>query len=131
MIEQTALVINKWNYQPPANALEADAALSNFLTLDVQRKRTATKKGIACRFTCEFVFEKQTILEYVAGDTYVIDLPDVIHINDLHTMAKNSYSKFKDAFDLRKLGTVLQDKTLLPFIETMYDFKPVLALLNS
>lgn len=130
MIEQTDLVINKWNYQPPANSIEAGSALSSFLTLDVQRKRTATKKGIACRFTCEFVFEKQTILEYVAGDTYVIDLPDVIGISDLHTMAKNSYSKFKEAFDLRKLGTVLQDKTLLPFDEKMYDFGPVLALLQ-
>jgi hypothetical protein len=130
MIEQTELVISKWNYRPPANSVEAGSALSSFLTLDVQRKRTATKKGIACRSTCEFVIEKQTILEYVAGDTYVIDLPDVINITDLQTMAKNSYSKFQDAFDLRKLGTELQDKSLPPFNEAIYDFEPVLALLN-
>ena len=130
MIEQTELVVNKWDYRQPINSIDSGAALSSFLTLDVQRKRTATKKGIACRFTCEFVFEKQTVLEYIAGDTYVIDLADIIDKNELQTMIRNCYSKFKDTFDLRKLGTVLQDKTLLPFDESLYDLDPVLELLK-
>lgn len=132
MIEQTNLVISKWNYDPPPHPLEDGAGeLTSFITLDVQKKRTVTKKGIACRFTCEFVFEKKTLLEYVAADSYVIDLPDAIDRNELQTMIRNTYSKFKDKFDLRKLGTVLQDKTLTPFDETRYDLNPVLALLNE
>ena len=130
MIEQTALMVDKWFYQPPLNSIETGAALSSFLTLDIMKKRAATKKGIACRFTCEFVFEKQTILEYVAGDTYVIDLTDIIDKKELQTMVRNSYSKFKDTFDLRKLGTALQDKTLVAFNEEMYDLDPVLELLK-
>jgi hypothetical protein len=94
------------------------------------KKRAVTKKGIACRFTCEFVFEKETILEYVAEDSYVIDLQDVIDKNELHTMISNSYSKFKEKFDLRKLGTVLRNKSLLPFDEKRYDLDPVLLLLQ-
>jgi hypothetical protein len=130
MIEQTELVVNKWAYEPPLNSIDAGAALSSFLTLDVMKKRTATKKGIACMFTCEFVFEKKTLLEYVAGDTYVIDLADVIDKKELQTMIRNTYSKFKETFDLRKLGTVLQDKTLVAFNEEMYDLDPVLELLK-
>ena len=131
MIEQTELVVNKWAYEPPLNSIKMPRLLYPvFLHLDVMKKRTATKKGIACRFTCEFVFEKKTLLEYVAGDTYVIDLADVIDKKELQTMVRNTYSKFKDTFDLRKLGTVLQDKTLVAFNEEMYDLDPVLELLK-
>ncbi len=48
----------------------------------------------------------------MAGDTYVIDLADVIDKSELQTMVRNCYSKFKEKFDLRKLGTVLENKTL-------------------
>jgi hypothetical protein len=131
MIEQTELVISKWLYQPPVNSIEeAGGKLTSYITLDVMKKRTATKKGIACRFTCEFVFEKEMILEYVAEDSYVIDLQDVIDKNELKVMIRNSYSKFKEKFDLRKWGTVLLNKTLLPFDETKYDLDPVLLLLH-
>ncbi len=107
MIEQTALVVNTWKYNPPVNVIEAGEKLTGYITLDVMKKRTAIKKGIACRFTCEFIFEQQTLLEYVAGDTYVIDPPDIIDMKELHTMVSNSYNKFKETFDFRKLGTVL------------------------
>jgi hypothetical protein len=131
MIEQTELVISKWLYQPPVNSIEeAGGKLTSYITLDVMKKRTATKKGIACRFTCEFVFEKEVILEYVAEDSYVIDLQDVIDKNELKVMIRNSYSKFKEKFDLRKWGTVLLNKILLPFDETKYDLDPVLLLLH-
>ena len=131
MIEQTELVVIKWNYQQPINSItEAGEKLTSYITVDVKKKTAPTKKGIACRFTCEFIFEKQTVLEYVGEDSYVIDLKDVIDRNKLHTMIRNSYSKFKEKFDLRKPGTVLHDKTLVNIDETKYDLDPVLALLN-
>ena len=108
--------------------LLANSCISHLLIL--MKKRTATKKGIACRFTCDFVFEKEVILEYVAEDSYVIDLQDVIDKNELKVMIRNSYSKFKEKFDFRKWGTVLLNKTLLPFDETKYDLDPVLLLLH-
>ncbi|MBP6286926.1 MAG: hypothetical protein KA409_08425 [Ferruginibacter sp.] len=132
MIEQTELLVSKWEYNPPLNTLEdTPDKLTSYITLDVMKLRAASKKGIACRFTCEFVFEKRTLLEYVATNTYVIDLPDLIDRNELQTMIRNTYGLFKDKFDIRKLGTALQDKTLLPFDESRYDLEPVLALLNQ
>jgi hypothetical protein len=131
MIEQTELVVSKWNYNPPVSSIEeAGDKLTSYITFDVMKKRTSTKKGIACRFTIEFIFEKETILEYTAEDSYVIDLQDVIDRSELQTMIRNSYSKFKEKFELRKLGTVLRDKSLLPFDETKYDLDPVLQLLQ-
>ena len=131
MIEQTGLIISKWLYKPPVNSIEEnEEQLTSYISLDVMKKRTATKKGIACRFSCEFIFEKETILEYVAQDSYVIDWQDLIDKNELQTMIRNSYTKFKEKFDLRKLGTVLMHKTLLPFDETKYELDPVLLLLQ-
>jgi hypothetical protein len=131
MIEQTELIVTKWLYHPPVNFIEeAGEKLSSFITLQVMKKRAGTKKGIACRFTIQFVFENETILEYVAEDSYVIDLQDIIDKNELRIMIRNSWSKFKEKFDLRKLGTVLRDKSLLPFDETKYDLEPVLLLLQ-
>ncbi len=131
MIEQTDLIVTKWYYQEPINSIEdAGEKLTSYLTFDVMKKTAPTKKGITCRFTCEFIFEKHTVLEYVGEDSYVIDLKDVIDRNELHTMIRNSYTKFKEKFDLRKLGTVLHDKTLVTIDETKYDLDPVLALLN-
>lgn len=131
MIEQTELIVSKWDYHPPQNHIESGEKLTSNISFEVMKKRVATKKGIACRFTCEFVFEKETILEYVAADSYVIDLADIIDKNELHTMIRNSYDKFKEKFDFRKLGTVLQDKSLLPFNVENYDLDPVLLLLNE
>ena len=130
MIEQTELVVNVWEYNPPSQLIPTEQ-LSSTVTLDVMKKRAAGKKGIACRFTCHFTFEGQTILQYVAGDTYVIDLADVIDMKELHTMIDNSYTKFKETFDIRKLGTVLQHKKLLPFDEKRYDLVPLLELLRE
>ena len=131
MIEQTELIVSKWLYKPPVNSIDKnEEQLTSYISLDVMKKRTATKKGIACRFSCEFIFEKETILEYVAQDSYVIDWQDLIDKNELQTMIRNSYTKFKEKFDLRKLGTVLMHKTLLPFDETKYELDPVLLLLQ-
>lgn len=131
MIEQTDLVVSKWNYHLPLNAIVQEEELTSNVSLHVMKKRAATKKGIACRFTVEFVFEQQMILEYTGEDSYVIDLADVIDKNELHIMIRNSYNKFKEKFDFRKLGTMLQNKTLIPFDEKMYDLDPILLLLNE
>jgi hypothetical protein len=129
MIEQTELVVTKWEYKQPVNDVNEEGKLTSYISLDVMKKRNAIKKGIACRFTCEFAFEKETILEYTAEDSYVIDFEDVIDKQELQRMLQNTYSKFQEKFDLRKLGTVLQDKSLIPFDDKQYDLDPVLLLL--
>jgi hypothetical protein len=131
MIEQTELVVSKWSYNPPVNSVEeAGDQLTSYITFDVMKKRAADKKGIACRFTIEFAFEKKTILEYTGENSYVIDLHDVIDRNELSTMIRNTYTLFKEKFDLRKSATVLWNKSLLPFDESKYDLGPVLELLQ-
>ena len=131
MIEQTELIITKWQYHPPSNSIEEEPEkLVSFISFDVMKKRAATKKGIACRFTIHFVYENETILEYVGEDSYIIDLPDIIDKNELQRMIRNSYSKFNQKFEFKKLATVLRDKSLLPFDETKYDLDPVLLLLE-
>jgi hypothetical protein len=131
MIEQTELVITKWQYHPPVNSIEDDPEkLFSSIAFDVMKKRASTKKGIACRFTVRFDFENKTILEYVGEDSYVIDLQDIIDKNELQRMIRNSFSKFKEKFEFKKLATVLRDKSLLSFDETKYDLDPVLALLH-
>jgi len=131
MIEQTELIVTKWQYHPPINSIEEDPEkLLSSISFDVMKKRAITKKGIACRFTVRFEFENKTILEYAAEDSYVIDLQDIIDKSELQRMIRNSYSKFNDKFEFKKFGTVLRNKSLLPFDETKYDLDPVLALLQ-
>ena len=131
MIEQTNLVISKWSYTAPVIAVEDDEQLTGRISLSVMKKSTATKKGIACRFSCEFFFEDQVILEYEAADSYVIDHQDIIDLNEVQTMVGNSYNKFAEKFDFRKLGTVLQNKAMVPFNEKIYDLNFILPLLNK
>jgi len=131
MIEQTELVITKWQYQPPVNSIEDEPEkLLSSISFDVMKKRAATKKGIACRFTVRFEFENKTILEYAGEDSYVIDLQDIIDKSELQRMIRNSYSKFMEKFEFKKFGTILRDKSLLPFDETKYDLDPILDLLR-
>jgi hypothetical protein len=131
MIEQTELVVTKWQYHPPLTSIEDDPEkLLSSISFDVMKKRAATKKGIACRFTVRFQFENETILEYVGEDSYVIDLQDIIDKSELQRMIRNSYSKFNEKFEFKKFGTVLRNKSLLPFDETKYDLDPVLSLLQ-
>ncbi len=129
MIEQTELIVTEWNYHPPANFNDSTDKILNFITLDVMKKRASTKKGIACRFTCHFLSGKENVLTYVGEDSYVIDFTDVIDKKELLVMVRNSYSKFKDKFDLRKLGTILQERTLSTLEETNIDLDTVLPLL--
>ena len=129
MIEQTELIVNEWHYHPPVNSFNTEEKISSFISFDVMKKRAGFKKGIACRFSCRFIFKNEMILEYVAEDSYVIDLEDLIDKYELQTMIRNSYSKFKEEFDMRKLGTVLQNKSLMVLDETTIDFDSILQLL--
>jgi hypothetical protein len=129
MIEQTELVVDEWHYHLPFTYIDTKK-ISEFISLDVMKKRAATKKGIACRFSCRFVLENETILKYVAADSYVIDLEDVIDKHELLIMIRNSYSKFKEKFDMRKLGTILQDTSLRALDETNIDLDAILPLLK-
>jgi hypothetical protein len=129
MIEQTELIVTEWNYYPPASFDKVTDKILSFTSLDVMKKRAPTKKGIACRFTCYFVIGNEKILDYVGEDSYVVDLPDVIDKHELLRMIGNSFSKFKDKFDLRKLGTILQDRTLAPLDESSIDLDVILRLL--
>ena len=128
MIEQTELVVTKWDYHPPPNLTEG-ANIQSFSSLDVMRKRASTKKGIACRFSARFVFENKTILDYVAEDSYVIDFEDVIDKNELLRMLRNSFSKFKEKFDLRKLFTVLHNSSIRELDESKMNLDAILPLL--
>ena len=129
MIEQTPLIVTEWHYHEPSSK-ELNGKIISLTTLDVMKKRTSTKKGIACRFTSSFVAGKGSILVYIAEDSYVIDLADVIDKNELVTMVRNSFSKFKETFELRKLGTALQDSTINPLDENKVNFDAILPLLQ-
>ena len=131
MIEQTELIVNTRLYHAPDTLTVLDETrLSGLISLDVMKKRAPTKKGIACRFTCNFAYDNTPLLEYVGEDSYVIDLYDIIDKNELHTMIRNTYTKFKERFDFRKMSTVLHNIPLQHFDETRYDLDPVLELLR-
>jgi len=129
LIEQTELVVSEWNYSPPNESNNESEKIKSFTTLDVMKKRASTKKGIACRFSCRFVYENITILEYVGENSYVIDLEDKIDKNELLRMVSNAYMKFNEKFDFRKIGTVLKDVSLTPLDEDSIDVDAILPLL--
>jgi len=129
MIEQTELIVSEWNYHPPANFIEGGKKITSHTSLDVMKKTAATKKGLACRFSCRFDMGNETILDYVGEDSYVIDLDDSIDKSELLTMIRNSFSKFKEKFDTRKFGTILHTTTLNAVDETKIDFDAILPLL--
>ena len=129
MIEQTDLVVTAWHYHPPYRNIGENEPIPSITSLDVQKKRTTIKKGIACRFSCRFTFQNETILDYVGADSYVIDLEEKIDKSELLKMIRNSFSKFKDKFDLRKLGTILQTRSLKPLNESMINLDAILPLL--
>src|SRR5688572_29509235 len=129
MIEQTDLVVDEWIYIPPP-ALDSTDNITSDLTFEVMKKMAPTKKGLACRFTCRFVNGKDPILLYVGQDSYVIDLEDKISATEIRSMIGNSYSKFKEKYEFRKLGTVLQNIPLSAFDENSLDISEIISLLN-
>ncbi len=129
MIEQTELIVTEWHYYPPGKVIDEKELIDERVSLDVQKKRAPTKKGVAFRFSCRFTFENKTILNFVGEDSYVIDFDEVIDENELLRMIRNSFSKFKDKFDFRKLSTVLQSRSLKPLDESMINIASILPLL--
>jgi len=130
MIEQTEMVVIEWHYHQPDQTLMAGKNISTSIRLDVMKKRALDKKGIACRFSSHFDMDDYTILDYVAEDSYVIDLEDKIDKQELLKMIRNSYSKYKEKFDLRRSGTILQHKSLSPLNESIIDTEVILPLLR-
>jgi len=130
MIEQTPLEIIEWTYLPPPGDPIPDDAIHGMISLDVMKKRAPTKKGIACRFSCQFKTGDAIILSYTAEDSYVIDLEDVIDMQELLTMLRNSFSKFNEKFELRKLGTILQNQVIQQPDENRINLEAVLELLH-
>ena len=129
MIEQTDLVVDEWIYIPPSTLDSIDKITSD-LTLEVMKKTAPSKKGLACKFTSRFVNGKDLILLYIAQDSYVIDVEDKIDATEIRRMIANSYSKFKEKYELRKLGTILHNTPLNVFDENNLDISEILPLLN-
>ncbi len=130
MIEQTDLVVTEWIYMPPGNFSDAEGKITSHISLDVMKKSAPTKKGIACRFSCKFFYGSDTILLYVGEDSYVIDLADKIDKYEILKMIRNSYAKFIEKFEFRKLGTILQDKKLKSLDEANINIDAIVPLLN-
>ena len=122
--------VTQWEYHPPQGPVGEQDPISNEVTFQVQKKRNAIKKGIAFRFSTRFIFENIMVLEYTGEDSYVIDFEDSIDRTELLRMIENSFSKFKEKFDLRKLNTVLYNRSINPLNEDQMDLNPVLELLN-
>lgn len=130
MIEQTPLVVTAWDYHEPVNGLSKDDQVLSAVSLDVMKKSAPTKKGIAFRFTCLFKLESQLILTFITEDSYVIDLEDKVDKKELRSMIRNSFNKCKEAYDLRKLTTVLHHHAIGHFNENDLDLDPVMPLLE-
>lgn len=50
MIEQTELIVTESHYYPPGRVIDEKEFIDELISLDVQKKRSPTKKGIAFRF---------------------------------------------------------------------------------
>lgn len=129
MIEQTELIVTKWNFYL-SNISNNLQQLTNTTTMDIMQKRNTIKKGIACRLSCRFVHGEEPVLDYVAEHSYVIDFDEVIDKNELLKMFRNSFANFEEKFDLRKLGTILQNENLRPIDETVIDLESIIPLLK-
>ena len=131
MIEQTDLVITKWVYKEPAAPFEnSEEELKSFITLDIEKKRNSQKKGIACKFSTAFKFGEEMILECEGEDSYVLDFADRVDEKEILNMIRNSYTKFKEKFDFRNMGTILRDVSLLPLDESRIDLHSVEHMLE-
>ncbi len=128
MIEQTEMIVTKW-YFHLSNLSNNIGHLTNSTTIDVMQKRNAIKKGIACRLNCSFTNGKEPILDYTAEHSYVIDFDEIIDKPELLKMFRNSFTNFEEKFELRKLGTVLQNEKLRPLDEAVIDLDTILPLL--
>jgi hypothetical protein len=129
LIEQTELIVTAWEYKAPGRPVGLDDIIENYISLETMKKTAATKKGVAFRFTTIFIFESETILEYVGEDSYVIDFEDRVDKNEVTKMIRNSYSKFTEKFEFKKIGTVLHNRSIRKLDESAIDLDAILPLL--
>ena len=129
MIEQTEMIVTKWNLNLLKTGNSFDH-LTNTTTMDIMQKRNAIKKGIACRLNCRFANGEEPVLDYVAEHSYVIDFDEIIDKNELMKMLRNSFANFEEKFEFRKLGTILQNEKLRPMDETVIDLNSIIPLLK-
>lgn len=130
MIEQTPMELSTWNYYTPVKPIQEETKIISHTDFDVMRKRAATKKGIAMRFSCSFSLDGTPLLEVIGEQSYVIDLEDTVTKMELIRMIRNAFTNFTEKFDFRKLGTVLADKSLPPLNESIIDLDTILTLLD-
>jgi hypothetical protein len=129
LIEQTELVVTRWEYKDPNRPVEQDDIVENYISIDTMKKRAATKKGVAFRFRTIFVFDKETILDYVGEDSYVIDFEEVVDKGEVIRMIRNTFSKFTEKFEFRKIGTALHNRSIRTLDESTIDLDAILPLL--
>jgi hypothetical protein len=130
MIEQTPLVVAEWIYLDPGNITEGKDVLANTTSFEVMKKRKGDKKGLVCRFSSLFTVNSKISLNFIAEDSYVIDMADMIDKKELVTMISNSYSKFEAEFDKRKFTTAFISYRLSPFYVDKVDFDAIIPLLG-
>lgn len=129
MIEQTELLVTLWDYKEPGRPIGPGDEVVNYLSIDVMKKRNSIKKGVAFRFRALFVFENETILDYVGEDSYVIDFEDLVDRTEVTRMLRNTYSKFTEKFDFRKIGTALHNHHIRTLNESTVDVDAIVPLL--
>lgn len=130
MIEQTAFIVSEWHYHEPDEPITNEYDILCRSSLDVMRKRSSTKKGIAFRISSRFMYQKKMILDYAGENSYVIDFDDVIDKRELQKMIRNSFTQFSEKFELRRIGTVLEHRSVMPLDESLIDFDAILPLLE-
>lgn len=130
MIEQTAFIVSEWHYHEPDEPITNENDILCRSSLDVMRKRSSTKKGIAFRISSRFMYQKKMILDYAGENSYVIDFDEVIDKRELQKMIRNSFTQFSEKFELRRIGTVLEHRSVMPLDESLIDFDAILPLLE-
>lgn len=130
MIEQTPFIVTEWHYHEPDEPITNENEILCRSSLDVMRKRASTKKGIAFRISSRFMYQKKMILDYAGENSYVIDFHEVVDKMELLKMIRNSFSQFNEKFELRKIGTVLEHRSVMPLDESLIEFDTILPLLD-
>jgi len=130
MIEQTPLKVVEWIYLDPGVIDKEKDPVANSTSFDVMKQRKGDKKGLSCRFSTQVKVNDKIYLNYIAEDSYVIDLADNVDRAELVTMVTNSYGKFEAEFNKRKFTTAFISYTLSPFNVNLVDFAAILPLLQ-
>ena len=130
MIEQTPLAVVEWIYLDPGVIDKENDRVANSTSFEVMKRRKGDKKGISCRFSSQVKVNDKIYLNYIAEDSYVIDLADNVDKNELVTMISNSYGKFEAEFNKRKFTTAFISYNLSPFNVHGVDLAAILPLLE-